>query len=70
MPQAIMMENAVGGLTDYCNYLKGLRRPGKNGMIVMNANPFTQGHLALVEYASTQVKTLYVIVVKEDFLAI
>lgn len=65
-PQAIMMENAVGGLTDYCNYLKGLRRPGKNGMIVMNANPFTQGHLALVEYASTQVKTLYVIVVKED----
>jgi len=65
-PQAIMMENALGGLTDYCNYLKGLRREGKNGMIVMNANPFTQGHLALVEYASSQVQTLYVIVVKED----
>ncbi|MBQ9217723.1 MAG: [Muribaculaceae bacterium] len=65
-PQAIMMENAVGGLTDYCNYLMGLRRPGKNGMIVMNANPFTEGHLALVEYASSQVNTLYVIVVKED----
>ena len=65
-PQAILMENAVGGLTDYCNYLKGLHRPGKNGMIVMNANPFTQGHLALVEYASSMVDTLYVIVVKED----
>ena len=65
-PQAIFMENAMGGLTDYCNYLKGLRRSGKNGMVVMNANPFTLGHLALLEYGASLVQTLYVIVVRED----
>lgn len=65
-PQAIFMENAMGGMADYCNYLKELRRPGNNGMIVMNANPFTLGHQALIEHAAQQVDTLYVIVVKED----
>ena len=65
-PQAIFMENAMGGLSDYCNYLKGLRRPGKSGMVVMNANPFTLGHLALLEYGASLVQTLYVIVVRED----
>lgn len=65
-PQAIFMENAVGGIATYCNYLKGLRRAGDNGMIVMNANPFTLGHQALINHASELVSTLYVIVVKED----
>lgn len=65
-PKAIFMENAMGGLADYCNYLQGLRRPGENGMIVMNANPFTLGHQALIDHASGLVSTLYVIVVRED----
>lgn len=65
-PQAIFLENAMGGIGAYCNYLKSLRRPGENGMIVMNANPFTLGHQALVEHAAGMVDTLYVIVVKED----
>lgn len=41
-------------------------RRGKNGAIVMNANPFTLGHRKLVEYASEQVDNLYIFVVEED----
>ena len=37
-----------------------------NGVIVMNANPFTLGHRYLVETASEQVEKLFVIPVKED----
>lgn len=36
------------------------------GSIVMNANPFTKGHLYLAEYASKKVDTLIVFVVEED----
>ena len=36
------------------------------GAIVMNCNPFTLGHLHLVEYAAAKVAKLYVFVVEED----
>lgn len=65
-PKAILMENGSGGLPEYRKYLESLARPGRNGTIVMNANPFTKGHRYLVEQAASQVDNLYVIVVKED----
>lgn len=65
-PKAILMENGRGGLPEYKKYLASLARPGRNGAIVMNANPFTKGHRYLVEQAALQVDNLYVIVVKED----
>lgn len=65
-PKAILMENGRGGLPEYKKYLVSLARPGRNGAIVMNANPFTKGHRYLVEQAASQVDNLYVIVVKED----
>ena len=65
-PKAILMENGSGGLSEYRKYLASLARPGRNGAIVMNANPFTKGHRYLVEQAASQVDNLYVIVVKED----
>lgn len=65
-PNAILMENGRGGLPEYRKYLESLARPGRNGAIVMNANPFTKGHRYLVEQAALQVDNLYVIVVKED----
>lgn len=37
-----------------------------NGAIVMNANPFTMGHLYLAEYAAKMVERLYIFVVEED----
>lgn len=65
-PKAILMENGRGGLPEYKKYLASLACPGRNGAIVMNANPFTKGHRYLVEQAASQVDNLYVIVVKED----
>jgi len=41
-------------------------RPGRNGACVINGNPFTLGHLHLVEQASRRVDTLYLFVVRED----
>lgn len=53
-------------------YLAGLSQHAhpSNGAIVMNANPFTLGHLHLVETARQQVPFLYVFVVEEDRSAI
>ena len=65
-PNAVLMENGRGGLLEYERYLGSLARPGLNGAIVMNANPFTKGHRWLIGRASEKVDTLYVIVVKED----
>ncbi|MBQ6278971.1 MAG: [Muribaculaceae bacterium] len=64
--KAILLENGLYGLSSYVSYLKSLKREGKNGIIVMNANPFTLGHQYLVEQAAAQVDNLYVIVVAED----
>ena len=64
--KALLLENGLTGLSTYVNYLKAQWSEGKNGMIVMNANPFTLGHQFLVEQAAKQVDNLYVIVVGED----
>lgn len=65
-PKAVLMENGRGGLPEYVRYLRSLARPGRNGAIVMNANPFTKGHRWLIGQAAAKVDNLYVIVVKED----
>ena len=64
--RAIFMEHGMPGIGAYTAYLRSLRREGTSGLIVMNANPFTLGHRALVEWAAQQVDTLYVMVVRED----
>jgi len=55
-----------GGLDRYLSRHAELRRPGRNGAVVANANPFTLGHLHLVETAARAVDTLYLFVVRED----
>ena len=40
--------------------------PGRNGAVVINGNPFTLGHLHLVEAAAQRVDRLYLFVVRED----
>ncbi len=64
--KAILMEAGADGLKGYIKYLSERKTEGRNGVIVMNANPFTRGHRYLVEQASAQVDRLYVIAVKED----
>ena len=68
-PKAILMENGRG-LEEYCRHLRS--HPAE-GVIVMNANPFTLGHQYLVEQASAVLSArkagvgrITVIPVKED----
>ena len=67
-PHAILMENGVKGIGAYTDYLRRMRGDRADGAsaIVMNANPFTLGHLYLVHRAAEQSSTLYVIAVRED----
>ncbi len=55
-------------LQAYKAYLGEQKTPieGKAGAIVMNCNPFTNGHRYLIEYAAGQVDYLYIFVVEED----
>lgn len=61
-----------GGSKSFVNeeleaYKKTLREKKiQIGALVMNCNPFTLGHLHLVEYAAARVTKLYIFVVEED----
>ncbi|MBR5255515.1 MAG: triphosphoribosyl-dephospho-CoA synthase [Bacteroidales bacterium] len=64
-PKAILMENGRG-LEEYCRYLRSHQA---EGVVVMNANPFTLGHQYLLEQASVVLPEsgrITVIPVKED----
>ncbi|MFT3963145.1 [citrate (pro-3S)-lyase] ligase [Propionivibrio sp.] len=54
------------GLARWLESKRGLVRPGLNGAVVVNCNPFTNGHLYLIENAARRVDNLYVFVVRED----
>ncbi len=64
-PEAVLMENGQG-LEEYISYLRGFRRGGRSGAVVMNANPLTEGHVHLLRKAASEVDTLFVIPVRED----
>lgn len=64
-PQAVLLEYG-GGLPRYLDRHQALVRPGANGAVVVNANPFTRGHRYLIEQAAALVDHLYVFVVRED----
>ena len=67
-PLAVLLENGRG-LEEYCSYLHSVTVPGRTGVAVMNANPFTLGHQYLISQALKQVDHLYVIPVLEDVSA-
>lgn len=57
----------LAGNKDLQTYKENLREKRlKIGATVMNCNPFTLGHKALIEYAAARVKKLYIFVVEED----
>lgn len=65
--QIVFMENRRTGFADY---LKQLESPGHTGLrtasLVMNANPFTNGHLYLVEKAASENDILHLFIVSEE----
>ena len=54
------------GLADWLASNQSLVRKGVNGAVVVNCNPFTNGHRFLIESAAHQVDNLNAFVVKED----
>ena len=64
---ACLMENTPVGIRDYCESLRAFRQQGQRiGCVVLNANPFTLGHLDLVRRALRECDWLHVFVVAED----
>lgn len=63
---SVMLESSLKPLKDYTEYLRTERekriRPGeKTGVIVMNTNPLTEGHLHLIRYAAGEVDRLFIL---------
>ena len=61
-------ENKADGFSRYLSNLK--RGHGRQAAIVMNANPFTNGHRYLVECAAKACDSLHLFVVSEDRSAV
>lgn len=62
----VFMENRRRGFSDYCAALSRTRREGDAAAVVMNANPFTLGHLHLVERAAAESGTVHLFVLSEE----
>lgn len=60
------MELGSPGFSDYLSFLEKYRLPEVASAIVMNANPFTKGHLYLVETAAKSSSHVFVFVLSED----
>lgn len=62
----VFMENRRDGFRRYLRDLEQTRREGRSAALVMNANPFTLGHLYLAETAASNCDTLHLFVLSED----
>jgi [citrate (pro-3S)-lyase] ligase len=68
-PYAALLEEGENTLEDYLSRMKPLVGDGAGltrGAIVMNCNPFTKGHRALIEYASKMCDEVIIFAVQED----
>lgn len=67
-PKSVLMECGTPGAEEYRKFLETNRAAGAEpaGAAVMNCNPFTKGHLYLIEQAAAQCGVFYVITVEED----
>lgn len=64
--KVVFMENRRGGFAHYLDSLSEFKTAADAGAIVMNANPFTNGHLYLAEKAASRCGRLHIFVVSED----
>ena len=64
--ELVFMENRRTGFADYCRTLAKTRTDGLSAAVVMNANPFTRGHLHLVERAAAESDTVHLFVLSEE----
>lgn len=65
--QVLFLENRPSGFAGYCRALGPAASPGtRAAAVVMNANPFTLGHRALVERAARENDVVHLFMVSED----
>ena len=64
--QLVFMENRRTGFSGYCERLAQTRTEGVSAAVVMNANPFTRGHLYLAERAAAENDTVHLFVLSEE----
>ena len=65
-PEVLLMENKKNGIDWFLSALPVIPAEGIVGAAVMNCDPFTRGHLHLVETAAAQCSRVYVFVLSED----
>ena len=71
-PLFSILEFGFESIFTYQDYLKSLKRPTKTSnvaAIVVNCNPFTNGHKFLIEKAAAENELVYLFVVEEDLSA-
>lgn len=63
----VLLERKPDGLRNFVKMIERLKTKHEViGAIVMNANPFTLGHLYLIEYAAANCEFLYIFVVSSE----
>ncbi len=67
-PYAVLLESGLGSVESYCKAISGLAAhlPKKRAAIVVNCNPFTKGHRALIARAAEENGGVIVFVVSQD----
>jgi len=71
-PLFSVLEFGFESVKNYQEYLKTLKRPTKTDAVaalVVNCNPFTNGHKYLIEKAAAENELVYLFVVEEDLSA-
>jgi len=69
LPLFCMLEFGVSSINNYLDYLKSIKSDKQHqniASIVVNCNPFTKGHLYLIEKAAEENDLLYLFVVQEN----
>ena len=65
--KVVLMENRINGIKNYLDEIAGdTGEIVPSGSVVVNCNPFTNGHKYLLEYAASKCQLLHVFVVWED----
>lgn len=68
-PHAVLLESGLGSIEDYCRELASkaeILPKGPRAALVVNCNPFTLGHKAVIAKAATDNQAVVVLVVSED----
>lgn len=67
-PYAALLESGLGSVASYCEGVakKTAHLPLKRAALIINGNPFTKGHRALIEKAAAECPAAIVFVVSED----